>query len=263
MASKGLKKSIQIARRNKHITPKVNAWLMRNPSGVQVYDREVLDRIIDLMTPEGDPKGRHGAFHPSQLYQCHRAQVFGYMNLPVLREYNPVLLNLFNDGHYRHLRWQTMLLAAGVLTHIEVPVYNADYRLEGSMDGLNADEGWMFELKGTSQYRQIQTRGVIPAHVRQVHAYLFATGLERAIIVYEDKMSQDWTEIEIQRDESLIAEITTTLEALNHAIDNEELPAIKPDCANQEGYEFGGCPYSSVCLGIKSYEQAASLVQVG
>lgn len=261
MAS-SLKKSIQIARRNQHITPRLNGWLVRNPSGIQIHDRKVAKRVAEMMKPPKVAKGRDGAFHPSQLYQCQRAQVFGFLNAPTAKSYNPTLMNLFNDGHYRHLRWQVMLLSAGIITDVEVPVSIQELRLEGSMDGLNRDEGWMFELKGTSQFKTIQRSGALPAHIRQVHAYLLAADLERAIVVYECKSSQDWTEIEVRRNEETIKEIQGILETLNYHIDNDSLPEVQRDCKNQTG-EYNGCPYATFCLGVNSTEQVTALIQVG
>lgn len=249
------KQSIRIARRNAHITPRLNKWLLNNPTGVQIHDPAVQERISEVMSPKAH-HGRDGAFHPSQLYQCQRAQVFGFYGVEVPREYNPVLLNLFNDGHFRHLRWQIMLLSAGVITDIEVPVQIPELRLVGSMDGVNADEGWMFELKGTSQYRKVQQGGAFDAHIKQVHAYLLAAGLDRAIIVYEDKASQDWIEIEIQKDDRIISEITSILQSLNEAIDNHTLPEVKRDCKNQTGREYGSCPYAGICLEYRAEDIA-------
>jgi CRISPR/Cas system-associated exonuclease Cas4 (RecB family) len=145
-----------------------------------------------------------------------------------------------------------MLLSAGVLTDVEVPVSIDHFRLKGSMDGMNADESWMFELKGTSQFRQVQHQGAMEAHVRQVQAYLLASGLRHAIIVYEDKASQEWTEIQIDRDEEAIEEITQILQQLNEAVDNNTLPGVKRDCQNQTGREFQYCSYASICLSYGS-----------
>lgn len=260
MAS-SLKKHLKVARRNRLITPKLHGWLVQHPDGIKTDDEEIRKRIIEILTPStGD---RSGAFHPSQLYQCPRAQVFGYFNVPVNRSYNPTLQNLFNDGHFRHLRWQIMLLSAGIITDVEVPVNIPEFRLTGSMDGMNANEDWMFELKGTSQFKTIMQRGALPAHIKQVNAYLLASGLEKAIIVYECKSSQDWTEIEVNRDEKTCNEINNILTELNGAIDNNTLPEVKSDCKNQEGTEFNNCPYASICNGVKSTEQVVALSQGG
>jgi len=241
-----LKQHIKIAKRNTRITPRLHGWLNRN-DGVKIENKATAERVLEILAPS--EHDRSGVFHPSQLYQCKRRQVFEYYGLETKKTYNPTLQNLFNDGHFRHLRWQVMLLNAGILTDVEVKVQWPKYRLAGSMDGVNDDEGWMFELKGTSQYKSVLDRGAMPAHIKQVNAYLAASGLESAVIVYECKSSQQWTEIEVHRDQEIVDEIESILQDLNRAIDTGELPEVQDECQNQTG-EFVKCPHASVCLGF-------------
>lgn len=240
-----LKNAVRMARLNSRITPKLQSWLTKHPEGVKVTDPAIMKKVEDILM--GVSKSRAGAFHPSQLYQCPRAQVYGYYDVPTVREFNPQLQNIFNDGHFRHLRWQITLLEAGILTDVEVPVYDPINRIEGSMDGVNSKENWMFELKGTSQFRQVQQRGALPAHIKQVHAYLFVSGIPEAIILYEDKSTQQWHEITVQRDETIIGEIKGILEELNYSVDNDTLPERYEDCENQTGATYNSCQYASVC----------------
>ena len=239
-----LKQAIKFAKRNTKITPKLHGWLNRNDR-VEIETPEVAKRVLEILAPS--EHDRSGVFHPSQLYQCPRKQLFEFYGLVGQKEFNPVLSNLFNDGHFRHLRWQIMLLNAGILTDVEVKVEIPEYRLAGSMDGMNKDEGWMFELKGTSQYSSVVQRGAMPAHTKQIHAYLLASGLESALIVYECKISQQWQEIEIVRDQKIINEVEAILQGLNKAVDTGELPEAYDDCKNKTGTEFQQCPFSGVC----------------
>jgi hypothetical protein len=244
-----LKQHIKIAKRNTKITPKLHAWLNNN-DGVRVEDEVTAKRVLDILAPS--EHDRSGVFHPSQLYQCPRLQVFEYYGVDKREQYNPTLRNLFNDGHFRHLRWQIMLLNAGILTDIEVKVSIPEYRLAGSMDGVNTDEGWMFELKGTSQYQSVVSRGAMPAHIKQVNAYLMASGLDQALIVYEDKLSQQWQEIEVSKDPKIVDEIESILQDLNRAIETGELPEILDECKDQEGARFNRCPYGGVCHKLRN-----------
>lgn len=253
-----LKKHIRIAKRNTRITPRLHAWLSAHNDGIKITKPALAIKAFEILSPsEGD---RSGAFHPSQLYRCKRAQLFDYFGVPTKKSYNPTLQNLFNDGHFRHLRWQIMLMEAGLLDDIEVPVAIEDLRLVGSMDGVNAKEGWMFELKGTSQYSTVVAKGAMPEHIKQVNAYLLASGLDVAVIVYEDKTSQNWTEIEVERDPKIIGEITMILEELNAALDSGAMPGVFDDCQNQEGPRWSGCPHREVCRQVKVVEDITPLV---
>ncbi len=172
-----LKKHIKILKQNTQITPKLLGYLNRT-DGIHTDDPAIVQKVVEILAP---PTGdRSGHFHPSQLYQCPRKQVFEYYGMTGQSSYNPTLQNLFNDGHFRHLRWQIMLLNAGIITDVEVKVEMPEYRLGGSMDGVNSDEGWVFELKGTSQFASVAAKGVMPAHKQQIQAYLLASGYDRA-----------------------------------------------------------------------------------
>lgn len=241
-----LKGVVRMARYNARITPKMQAWLTNHPEGVRVTSKATMKRVQEILMEK--PKPRSGAFHPSQFYTCPRAQMFGYYGVPTVREFNPQLQNIFNDGHFRHLRWQVSLLEAGILTDIEVPVNDPIRRIEGSMDGVNTNENWMFELKGTSQFRQIQQKGALPAHIKQVNAYLFVSGIPEAVILYEDKSTQNWQETTIYKDDKVMGELIEILDELNYCVDNDELPERYEDCENQTGATFNACPYQSVCL---------------
>lgn len=240
-----LRTVVRMARLNTRITPKLQAWLVNHPDGVKITSQETMDKISSILMAQSKP--RSGAFHPSQFYTCPRAQMYAYYGVETVREFNPQLQNIFNDGHFRHLRWQITLLEAGLLTDIEVPVHDPIRRVEGSMDGVNANENWMFELKGTSQFKQIQQRGALPAHIKQVNAYLFVSGIPEAVILYEDKATQNWQEITIQRDPKVIEEIVDILDELNYCVENDELPERYEDCENQTGATFNSCAYASVC----------------
>lgn len=248
-----LKGVVRMARLNTRITPKLQAWLTNHPEGIKITNPEFMQKVEHILCAESKP--RSGAFHPSQLYQCKRAQVYGYYGAESVREFNPQLQNIFNDGHFRHLRWQVTLLEAGLLTDIEVPVHDPVRRIEGSMDGVNMKENWMFELKGTSQFKQVQQKGALPAHIKQVHAYLLVSGIPEAVILYEDKSNQQWAEISIQRDENIIDEINEILDELNDAIDNNTLPERLHDCENQSGATYNSCQYASICHRVNKPSQ--------
>lgn len=250
-----LAKHIKIAKRNTTITPKLMGWLSSH-DGVRLEDPITTERVLQILAPS--EHDRSGVFHPSQLYECERKQLFEFDGLkPGNKRYDPTLQNLFNDGHFRHLRWQIMLLNAGILTDIEVAVSIPEFRLAGSMDGANFRDGWMFELKGTSQFSTVLANGAMPAHVKQVHAYLLASGLEKALIVYEDKSSQQWHEIEVRKDQEMIDEIASILTRLNYAIETDQLTEMLDECKNQTG-RFARCPYASVC---SSYERRSEVVE--
>lgn len=250
-----LKQMMRVASEKSRITPKLTGWLANHSEGVVVTDEKGEELLKKLSAAGGS---RAYAFHPSQMYQCKRRQVFDYHDVPKLKKFNPQLQNIFNDGTWRHIRWQIMLMNAGILTDVEVPVEMPKYRLQGSMDGIyeKGDDKFFFELKGTSQFSTIEKNGVTPEHKKQVQAYLLATGYPLAVVIYEDKSTQKWKEFEVQRDEKIINEIIDILEELNASIDNNQLPEVLSECKAGKGSTFNNCPYAAVCRQAISADDA-------
>ena len=243
-----LSSHIKIAKRNTKITPRLHNYLNKT-DGVKIESEKLKAKVLEILSPSVNDRSGH--FHPSQLYQCKRHQIFDFYDVDSgSKSYNPTLQNLFNDGHYRHLRWQIMLMNAGILTDIEVSATIPELRLGGSIDGVNADEKWIFELKGTSQYAKVSKTGAMPAHIQQVNAYMMASGYDQALIVYECKSSQQWIEIEVKKDPVIIAELEQILLELNQSIDTGKLPEVLHECQNKTG-RFDKCPHSGICMGVK------------
>jgi hypothetical protein len=251
-----LRNAIRVAKSQSKITPRLTGWLANHNEGVVVEDTQMADMLVNLAS-KGE--SRSGAFHPSQLYRCKREQLFGYYGVEGLKSYNAQLQNIFNDGTWRHMRWQIMLLNAGIIDQVEVGVSMPEYRLTGSMDGLNSEEGWMFELKGTSVYYKVKKEGVLPAHVKQIQAYLMAAKLDKAVVIYEDKARQDWCEFEVVQEQQTIDEVTKILEELNEAVDNNTLTEVLDECKKGSGETFNNCSYAHICREAKTGEQAVEL----
>ena len=55
--------------------------------------------------------------------------MFQYIGVPVMSRGDSRLHSIFIDGTWRHIRWQMMLLEAGILTDIEVPFHDDELRL--------------------------------------------------------------------------------------------------------------------------------------
>lgn len=227
------------------MTPKIEAFLRRVPDGV-IWDEAALELWRGLVTRAMGNEDRSGRFGASSRGTCHRRQVFTYLGMPQGRILDVEIQNLFNDGKWRHLRWQMMGMQSGALTHVEWPAVLSKYRVKVSMDGLNADEGWLFELKGDRNYSRVLNEDD-HKHVLQIHTMLIATGYDVASYVIEDKSSQQFREIVIRRDPKIIEEVRVELEELNEYVEGHRLPDILPACASKAG-PYRTCPYASQCI---------------
>lgn len=239
------------------ITPRLQEWLVRY--GDDRLSDEVANTIHDLLTTA--PRVRSGSFSASSAGQCPRAQVLSFLGasggVTDVR-----LQNIFSDGKWRHMRWQYMLLSAGILTDIEDPQMWPRMRTRGTMDGIGVvpddhprldwrGKEFVFELKGVSAYLYPKYKEDGPKeedHLPQVARYLLMTGFPLAVIIYEDKSTQDWTEWVIEatdpRITRLIEEQRQELEWLNHCVDQKDLPQMLPGCASRNGSEWKTCPFA-------------------
>lgn len=254
LTDKQLKKLINATNNGWRVTTPLYQWLSSqgdNSATVPPHMLSVLKKLTATRTVS-----RSGSFHPSQLHHCEREQVFGFLNVPVkAKVLTPETQNLFNDGTWRHIRWQLMLLQAGIVTDVEVPVRVPGYRLTGSMDAINDAEHWMLELKGTSQFQQVALYGAMPQHIRQVHGYLCGRpDLQEVVILYEDKSTNHWHEVIVPRRRTLIKEVEGILSELNEAIDHKKLPPVLPECQRGEG-QYRTCPFAYACKQV-SYAEA-------
>lgn len=249
-----LKKIIKAAKNTQLIiTPVLNDWLMQH--GDDPVPPEIAEMVYEQLTTA--PRNRSASFSASSAGMCHRRQVLGFLGVPETGAIDPQLQNIFNDGKWRHLRWQTMLLMAGLLDDLEDPQVWKKMRSRGTMDGRgHVYEGhprpqwegleYGFELKGVSPFLFPKFKKADEAkeeHKGQVHRYFLMSGLDLFIIVYENKGTQEWVEWVIEPDDELLAEQRKELKTLNAAVDRQRLPPVLPSCKAQIGPVFNECPY--------------------
>lgn len=225
------------------ITARMERYFEECPE-LEVRTQEEVDLLVRLMSPSQNSI-RHGRFGASSRGTCERRQVFSYLGMPSARLPDPRLKNIFWDGKLRHIKWQLMGLQAGVFTHVEHPVSIPEWRSTISLDALNDDEGWLFELKGSSNF--LGTMEVPYNHLLQIHTYFLFTGWDTCVYVIEDKRTQEWREIVVRKDHLIMGKVERELERLNTAVEEEALPEIKDECYRKKG-EYRDCPYAAQCL---------------
>ena len=209
-----------------------------------------------LSVPQRD---RTKSFSGSSTGSCARRQVFSYVGCDQSLSSDSQTNNIFHNGNFTHLRWQMAGLTAGWLTKVEVPVRMAEWRYKGTMDGI-LDMGWGFEFKSINShgFRGVMQYGAKPDHQAQVQSYMLAADLEAFSVVYEDKLTNEWTETVVKRDEHQHELILGGLEVLNKHVENQVLPPVLPECKNGEGSKFRMCPYRHMCLEQKEWPSEGS-----
>lgn len=242
-------------RQDQIITPQYTNWLLTE--GNAEFSEDIAKIIYELMIEK--PRIRSGSFATSSAGECIRAQVFKYLGAPQ-GAIDPKLQNIFNDGKWRHMRWQACLLSAGILLRVEEIVEWKKKRSRGTMDGIgivpddHENEAWRgkmfgFELKGVSAFlypKYVEEGPKESDHLQQVARYMIAEGLDLFSIVYEDKSRNDWHEWVVEADSEMmkphIQQQKDELKWLNESADRKQLPVVLPECQKEQG-KFKTCPF--------------------
>lgn len=232
------------------LTPAVERYLVQH--GDDPYPDWVLDKLFDtLRTP---PRDRSGSFSGSAAGQCMRAQELAFAGVPQ-EPTDAQLQNIYNDGKWRHLRWQGMLLTLGLIEDIEYLVRWPQYLSRGSLDGrgvvgTHQNQHWTglefgFELKGVStfQFGRLVKEGPMEKHLKQVDHYFALGCFDLFVIVYEDKTTQAWKEWVIEPDPARIRKAEEQIWALAESVDTKTLHAQLPDCAKRTGETYNQCGF--------------------
>lgn len=236
------------------VTPRLNTFLMQNPN--LVVDDWVADKIREQIVKQ--PRVRSGSFSSSAAGMCARRQVFMFKGIVPDGVNSPQLQSIFYDGTWRHLRWQAVLLQAGILSDIEFALHWEAMRSVGTMDGIgvvpddHANKDWRelefgFELKGINTYgfKKVKEEGPKDDHLRQVHRYFLSGGFDLFVIIYEDKNTQQWEEFVITPDDALLASQREELRLLNGYVDLKAIPPMLPECQAKTGDQWTKwCPYA-------------------
>jgi hypothetical protein len=227
--------------------------------------RTAVKRLTDetkIVTPayRKGQRDRTKSFSGSSAGACLRAQEFGFLGVSPDVDQLPDtdLISIFDDGRWRHLRWQANLLSAGILKGIEVPLDWPLKRSKGSMDGWGVvwddhpHKQWRgkdfgFELKGVNGFqfsKLVQKKMPKDEHVHQTMRYFAVSGVDLFVVLYECKLTQRTHEWVLEPDEDMIADTIDELNDLNAAVDRQQVHPQLRSCSARMGPFWEGCPYA-------------------
>lgn len=245
---KGLVRALQAT--DKIVTPRMKTWLLQH--GDDPIPREIAQRIFDQITTP--PRIRTSTFSASSAGRCYRAQELAFLGLPQTPT-DSELQAIFNDGKWRHLRWQAQLLMAGIIIDMEEALRWPAMRAVATPDGVgivpddHPRQPWRgkefgVEIKGVStfQFQQYSTNGPKESHLFQVDRNFLLGGFGLYVVIYEDKTTQRWHEWVLEPDPKRIDAQRQELAELNDAIDNKALHPMLPECVKRVG-AFRECPF--------------------
>ncbi len=186
---------------------------------------------------------------------------------------------IFDNGHGVHERITQELRDAGILVREEVPISCPEHLLAGHTDGIGCltlvEWGGLMvilEIKsiGEKGYRWIvgggekfyQEHGADPKHRQQVQLYMYMTGILYALIIYENKNTQERAYYVELRDLELInGTLLPKVDLINAHVKAGTLPPrgkeYPPKC-----FECQWCDYAGPCLAEESTQQAGGIIDL-
>ena len=231
----------------------VTAWVEAWRAGRGKITKEGINRVTEVMRNDvGTDRRSDGRarLRPSMIGNpCQRAQLLSYLGAPK-KDPVEIYVQMADAGSWLHYKWQAEGLSAGWLTDVEVQIEIPGWGLRGSADGIMKD-GSIFELKTVGNDKFYGRRGgksvsdwaaPNPEHVRQVDAYMYATGARAASIVYVNRDSNAFREFRVNWDEERFQELDSFVQGMLASIRQQQLPAILPGCARvMAGDVLEGC----------------------
>jgi hypothetical protein len=237
------------------VTPRYRTWIKNHVD--EGYPPWVAERIAAEMAKQ--PRVRSGTFSSSSAGSCKRRQELEFIGakVPTNNQPNPELSNIYNDGKWRHLRWQANLLTAGIIDDMEVPAPWKEQRAMGTMDGLGTvpddhpRKKWRcrrfgLELKGMFSWQLIKlvrNGEQKEAHLNQIHRYFLSSGLDLFVYLIENKDANTWKEYVIEPDPKRLDAQRKELEALNRAVDAGKLHKPLFACTKRVGPDWNNCGF--------------------
>lgn len=222
------------------------------------YTQAAIDFIAHELAKVG--RDRRGSFSASGLGSCPRQQQFTWIGLQKLKQSAQRMAVLAN-GTFVHLRLQAAGLSAGWLAQAEVPVPENVTGLKGTLDGVCV-EGEVAELKSINgrAFRFVQ-EAPKDEHIFQAETYMVTTGAEKAVILYENKDTQDLKEHVLHHDDKTDTKIIGQALELQQRTADLDLFPVLPKCLEKKGWEYDYCDYKDRCLLIQSFKQAVKMAE--
>jgi CRISPR/Cas system-associated exonuclease Cas4 (RecB family) len=212
--------------------------------------------------------------HPSEICKrdwCPRSSYYKISGLPTPPERLSLQrMNIFEEGHSIHRKWQKWFKDAGILVQDEVPVLDEMHRIIGHADAIIEDKHGkaVVEIKsvgvGTIRMEdyglfapyakkeitidELWNRVKFPfdSHVRQVQLYMSCLKIEDALILYEWKPTQDVKEFVVKFQPDIVDSILASCHSVVRALE-EQVPPNRPVWLSQEHRICKACPFKTEC----------------
>lgn len=211
---------------------------------------------IDSMEPRPRP---HGRISPSSIGGCQKRGVFKFLGVDGKIRIDPDTEAIFDDGNYRHLKWQSIFLDMEQVLGkdvFEVVSIEEDIRyprlfVAGSLDIVVKIQGkkWVIDFKGANIYgwtNAFLNGEPDPKHVWQLVLYMKAKRIRRGMLLYENKNDQTIKVFVVEFNEDDWNEVVQWIKPVLKSLERKKLPPKHPDCKPGNAM-YNQCPFTKWC----------------
>lgn len=255
---------------NDPLSPLIDKYLIRRRDPKYAHLRLDSHEIDTQERPR--PLGR---LSPSSLCGCHRQAALKFLGVRGKKKVDPDLENIFDDGHWRHHKWQFRALEMERILGkenfrcyaIEMPVRMEKIRVAGHLDILVGIRSkgemvkWVIDIKGINSFgfqdvfAKQQPRF---EHVEQLISYMKAKRVRRGILLYEDKNSNRYICFTVIFDPEQWKVVKRWCRKTLDYVECQEVPPMHPECKNGT-FLYEKCEFKALCFGGKTQAQLEQL----
>jgi hypothetical protein len=201
------------------------------------------------------PRAEH-VFHPSTLSNdCARMLWFDLNKTPrsdkKLSVFKAQTYITFDQGSWFHLYAQQKLKDERVLTKAEIRVHNAEWKVDGRMDGeVLVPEAAGLEIKTMNSFQFNKAKATnkpFIEHMKQAGLYAYFLKLKKVVFLYFNKDTSEMLEFHWDIDMTIIQPMLDKMQKI--------LKAKKPlerECPNKTCERALGCPFKTHCFNLKA-----------
>jgi hypothetical protein len=245
------------------LTPLIDEYLLKRSGAARRLERYEIP-LVERARPGG-------RLSPSSLCGCERQAALRFLGVRGRRRLDPDTQLIFDDGNWRHHRWQSMFLdmeqVLGIerfqVLSIEEQVRIPGVYISGSLDITVLIDGdtWVIDFKGINDYGFTRVTSMdepIEEHVQQLTAYMRAKMCRRGMLIYDNKNNQQYRIYTVPFNRDVWNKVRSWCRRVLRDIENQRLPAKHPEC-HAGNFLYERCGYAQLCYGQKDTEEIRRL----
>ncbi len=239
------------------LVQQVEDWISENEPRLNRFNEDdwtVLKQLV-VGSITRDPE----VFSPSGATHCRREQVLNKIpEFKTVQKYNARQILFFDDGNWRHLRWQMLFYKMGIVESMELfkrrgkldwggttdVITLAKIRIKGKLRRV------VIDIKGAnaSKWNHIRDTGRADwGHWVQIQIYLLLHGIKYAILWYENKNTNAIHEVVIKADKKFHRKSLSRSMYMRRYVEAEAFPPEECDVGNTKDKKFRNCRQNRNC----------------